>query len=413
MMQQDLCGNVMVLQCGQSAPVANACLAGIIAEALNHEEQIEDILGSLNGIHGLVNEEIIDLAAESQQSIRSLKVSPGMVLGSSFNKAVRPQDIERAVQVLQAHNVRYVFFIGDRDALELATQIGEQAQACGYTLSTIAIPVVADNSLPTTDHCLGYGSLAKHYAITLREVAYDVESLPRQNQVLLVEVAGRSSAWSTAATTLARRRNQAEDAPHLVYLPELPFSPERFLGDVRQVLEKQGWCMAVVSEGLVDEDGNYLAPSIEGMGLSDMIASRLKAELGVPVETIRLGLHERSASTHISMTDSQEATLAGQAAVTAALEGKSARMLALMRAEADHYSCEIAFVPLSEITEGAKTFPSHWVNEDGVSLSFQFSKYANSLIQGEVESQYEHGVVKLARLDKRRIAKKAAAQLTA
>lgn len=410
-MFQDLCGNLLILQCGQSTAVANACLAGAISEALNHEDHVEDVLGALGGLQGLINEDIIDLAAESQQTIRALSTTPGMALGTSIDHANRPQELEKALQVIQAHNIRYILAIGDSEALDLAAKLSEQAEAMSYSLATMAIPVTTDNSLPTTDHCPGYGSMAKNYASLLREVTCDVESLARQNQVVLVEVAGRTAGWATASTVLARRRNQPEDAPHLVYLPEVHFAPEKFVEDIRRVLEKQGWCMAVVSEGLVDTSGNYIAGQpAEGGSVSDLLNRHLREQLGVQVDCIRLGFAQRSASRSIALADSQEAAQAGQAAVRAALEGKTARMVTLTRAESDHYACDMGLVPIAEVGTAVKAFPSAWINEDGSSLSFQFSKYATPLIQGEVESVFEQGAVKLARLDKRRVAKKLALQ---
>ena len=68
----ELEGNCLVGQSGGPTAVINATLAGVIEEALNYE-CIEEIYGSLNGVMGILNEDFVDLASESQQAIRGSK----------------------------------------------------------------------------------------------------------------------------------------------------------------------------------------------------------------------------------------------------------------------------------------------------------------------------------------------------
>ncbi|MES1168019.1 MAG: 6-phosphofructokinase, partial [Oleiharenicola lentus] len=77
----ELVGNCLIGQTGGPTAVVNASVAGVVAEALNHE-CIEEVYGSLNGVLGLLNEDFVDLAAESQQAIRGLRYTPGAALGS-------------------------------------------------------------------------------------------------------------------------------------------------------------------------------------------------------------------------------------------------------------------------------------------------------------------------------------------
>ena len=59
----ELVGNCLVAQSGGPTTVINASVAGVVAEALNHN-CIEEVYGGLNGVLGILNEEFIDLAAE-------------------------------------------------------------------------------------------------------------------------------------------------------------------------------------------------------------------------------------------------------------------------------------------------------------------------------------------------------------
>jgi len=49
--------------------------------------------------------------------------------------------------------------------------------------------------------------------------------------------------------------------------------------------------------------------------------------------------------------------------------------------------------------------PKEWVNEDGVSLNFQFFRYATPLIQGEVTVAYDNGLPSYVRLSKESVDK--------
>ena len=97
--------------------------------------------------------------------------------------------------------------------------------------------------------------------------------------------------------------------------------------------------------------------------------------------------------------------MAGQAAVKAAIEGETDKMVILVRAEEEGYRCETGLAPLSEIANGVKEIPEDWIAEDGVSMTAKFIKYCQPLIQGEVEVPYENGVPAFVRLSKRRIRK--------
>jgi 6-phosphofructokinase 1 len=114
---------------------------------------------------------------------------------------------------------------------------------------------------------------------------------------------------------------------------------------------------------------------------------------------------QRCAAHAASKTDADEAFLTGQAAVKAAINGETDKMVTLIRGETDHYTVETGLAPLSEIANGVKKLPREWINEDGVSMNFQFLRYAQPLIQGEVVIPSDNGVPMFARLDKVRVDK--------
>jgi 6-phosphofructokinase 1 len=410
----ELVGNVLVGQSGGPTAVINASVAGIISEALNHE-CIEEVYGSLNGVLGILQEDLVDLAAESQQQIRALKHSPGAALGTCRYKLKKQQDFERVLEVFKAHNIRYFFYIGGNDSQDTADKISKLAQQQGYELRVIGVPKTIDNDLSVTDHCPGYASAVKFIATSVREVACDNEAMGQGDLVSIVEVMGRSAGWLAAGAALAKRRDHPHDPPHIILLPEVPFNQEKVLEDIRRTLKREKFCQIVVAEGLVDADGNYVAADgstdafghaqLGGAGdiLGDIIEQGIP---GVKVRVARPGLLQRCAAHAASKTDSDEAFLAGQAAVEAAINGETDKMVTLVRGDGDHYTTETGLVPLSDVANSVKKLPREWINEDGVSMNFQFLRYAQPLIQGEIAIPHDNGVPVFVRLGKSRVDKK-------
>lgn len=413
-MAESLSGNLLVAQSGGPTAVINSSLAGVITEALNHD-CIEDIYGGLNGILGILNEELIDLAGESQQTIKGLRHTPGAALGTCRYKLTQKKDFDRVIQVFQAHNIRYFFYIGGNDSQDTTHKIAQAAKAQNYDLRVLGIPKTIDNDLSITDHCPGYGSAVKYLASCIRTLAKDHESMGQHDLVSVVEVMGRTAGWIAAGSIAARRRNHPEDAPHIICLPEVPFIKEKFLNQVKSVLQKNKFCLVVVSEGLVDADGNYVGASASKdafghahlSGAGDYVSGLISQELNLKARSAKLGTLQRSASYLASKTDNEEAFNCGKTAVKLAVEGLSDRMITLVRKDTEGYTCEISSADLAEVANRVKPFPAHWITEDG-SIHPQFSKYVFPLIQGEVELPFEQGLPKLAELEKHSISKKLA-----
>ncbi len=409
----ELVGNVLVGQSGGPTSVINASVAGIVAEALNHE-CIEEVYGALNGVLGILQEDLIDLASESQQQIRALRHTPGAALGTCRYKLKKQQDFDRVLEVFKAHNIRYFFYIGGNDSQDTADKISKLAQQQGYELRVVGVPKTIDNDLVTTDHTPGYGSVIKHISTTVRELACDNAAMGQHDLVQIVEVMGRSAGWIAAGASLAKRRDQPHDPPHIILLPEIPFSQEKFVADVKRVLAREKYCLVVTGEGLVDADGNYVTADaatdafgharLGGVGefLREVIDTQMP---GTKARVVTLGNAQRAAAHGASKTDSDEAFLAGQAAVKAAINGETDKMVTLVRGDTDQYTCETGLAPLSEIANGVKKLPREWINEDGISMNFQFLRYAQPLIQGEVAVPFENGLPVFARLDKVRVDK--------
>lgn len=412
-MAEELTGNVLITQCGTSTPTSNASLAGIISEALNHD-CIEEIYGSLNGLQGILSESMIDLAEESQQTIRALRYTPAAILGTSSGK-LSPQDLEAIIAVFEAHNIRFFFCIGDIEAQSAADQIARFAQDKQYEVRVIGVPSAADNNLAVTDHCPGFASTVKHLSNLTRELICQQASLGDRGLVSILEVAGTQNSWLAASTVMAKQRNNPDEAPHIICLSDQPFAPEEFLQRTQESIQKLGSCTIVVDENLTDIDGNYLtasdSESSEGgaplMSTGQYIAFLIKENLGVKAEWVRPGITQYTGAHHLSEVDCNEAHTSGQVAVEKVIEGENAKMVTLTRGETEQYSCEYKLVPFAQVIAGNKPFPQNWINEDGHTLNYQLCKYLQPLLQGDVVIPTENNLPRFAKLNKRRIERKA------
>lgn len=408
-----LVGNVLVAQSGGPTAVINASLAGVVTEALNHE-CIEEIYGGLNGIEGILKEELIDLAQESQQNIRGLRYTPGSALGTCRYKLTKQKDFDRLIEVCKAHNIRYFFYIGGNDSQDSADKIARCAEEKDWEMRVIGVPKTVDNDLPMTDHCPGYGSVVKYLSTIIRELAADHESMGQHDLVSIVEVMGRNAGWIAAGTAIARRKNMMDDPPHIILLPEVAFDPEAFIAKVQDCLSKNKYCLVVASEGITDANGNYLAAKdvkdqfghsqLGGVGeyLQNLVNTSLP---GIKARSCKFGHAQRAGAHCSSLTDSNEAFMCGQEAVKAAVNGETGVMVALVRGDTDKYSCETMLVDLGEVANVVKEFPRNWIGEDNMSISYQFIRYILPLIQGEVQVPFENGLPAYVRLSKEMVEK--------
>jgi ATP-dependent phosphofructokinase / diphosphate-dependent phosphofructokinase len=410
----ELVGHLLVAQSGGPTSVINASVAGVIQEAGKHG-LIEEIYGGLNGIHGILNEELIDLNEEKARTIEGLKYTPGAALGTcrykiDFKKKPEQaaKDMDRLFEVFQAHNIRYFFYAGGNDSQDTSNQIHQEAVKRNYEMRVIGVPKTIDNDLPHTDHTPGFGSAAKYVATTVAEVALDVGGMATdEGACCIIEIMGRTAGWLAASAVLARKNGVG--APHIILLPELPFNQEQFLAKVKETVDANKFCVVVVGEGIKNAAGEELGADKSRLdafghpvlsGAADRLAELVQGKLNTKTRTVKLGYAQRSAAHLASLRDIEEAVMCGEAAVRAAVEGRSGFMVKLVRTSSDPYHCATDLQDLSDIANAVHHIPRDWVSEDGFLPNEKFIEYCKPLIEGETKLAYEGGLPKYAVLDK-------------
>jgi 6-phosphofructokinase len=406
-----LIGNAVFGQSGGPTSVINASAAGVFQEALK-QENIVKVYGAAHGIRGILDEVLYDIGQEDSKELDLLKTTPSSALGSVRYKLANPDkddtDYKRILEVFKKYNIRYFFYNGGNDSMDTCNKISKFMQKAGYECRVMGVPKTIDNDLWATDHCPGFGSAAKFIATTTMEIFLDARVYDTP-MITVLEVMGRNAGWLTAATALAASKGYG---PDLIYLPEVPFSMEKFLSDVEKVYKKNGKVIVAVSEGCKDEQGRYIPEMVKDNlakdafghaqlgGAASVLAEAVKEKFGTKVRGIEFSLMQRCAAHIASLTDINEAYMAGQEAVRAACAGITDKMIAFERVSSNPYKCVTKLVKLSDVANTEKKLPAEWIINDGTFVSDDFVQYALPLIQGSPEYTLEDSLPRFAQLKK-------------
>lgn len=386
--------NVMVGQSGGATAAINASLVGVVEAALA-ADGVGEVIGMRRGVEGLLREELIDLRRQPAGTFDLLRRTPSAALGTCRYK-LTDNDLARAFDVLRRHDVRVFLYIGGNDSADTAHRLHEYAVARGYDLRVLAIPKTIDNDLPCTDHCPGYGSIARFLALATRDSGRDTEAIPQVYPVKIIEVMGRNAGWVAAACALAR--DDERDAPQLIFLPERPpASMAALLAEIERAYHDYGYCVAIVPETLRDTTGQPLGSGESGFvdafghryhpGVAPMLAERIKMELGLRARYDKPGTIARMSIVAASSTDLVEAEGAGREALRRALAGESDRMLTIERISDEPYVVTYGVAPLTAIANTERLLPAEFIGTDGRSVTPAFRRYALPLL-GEPLPQY-------------------------
>lgn len=387
-------GNVVVAQSGGPTCAINAAICGVIETCMRNKSTFGKIFGASNGIMGVLNEELFDMGKESKKTISMMRQTPSAAVGSCRYKldAKDPRDYQRIINVFKAHNVRYFFYSGGNDSMDTADKVAKLACESGYDLRVMGVPKTIDNDLACTDHCPGFGSVAKYIATASMEAGRDTESLYTADTCTILEAMGRNAGWIAAAAGLASRT--PEDAPHLVYVPEIAFDIKSFVKDCKNTLKKYKRLFIVASEGLKTKDGQYLAADkgkfgkdsfghAQLGGVAEVLKAIVEEKVGVKARFNKLGTNQRSAMHFASKTDIDEAYMCGKDAAGHAAKGVTGKMVTLVRKSNKPYKCVTGLANLSDVANGEKFLPRSFMNKAGNHISKKMRDYATPLITGE------------------------------
>jgi len=396
-------GNAIIGQSGGPTAVINQSLVGAVL-ALRGVTAVKKIIGMRHGVSGLVADQLIDLTRTPLKQLEALARTPAAALGSSRDKP-DPEYCARIVQACRRNNVRYFFYIGGNDSSDTCRIVNEIANAQEfYQLRCFHIPKTIDNDLVLSDHTPGFPSAARFIATAFAADALDNASLPG---VKINVVMGRHAGFLTGAAALARPAGRAgkdgpasgDHGPHLIYLPEVPLDPQRFLSDVERVYARLGRCQVAVSEGVQTEGGQPIVTTLakgldrdahgnvqlSGVGaLGDALADHVKKHLknagGKPVRVRAdtFGYLQRCWP-DVSPIDAREARGAARFAVRMAVKGELSGSVAITRAPGRVYKAAFKAVALADVAGKTRHMPPEFI-QGHCDVSEAFVKWCRPLV---------------------------------
>ena len=388
-MKKQTFSNMVIAQSGGPSMVINQSLVGAVLAA-RKSSRIGKILGARHGIAGILADDYIDLRKPTATKLEAIAATPGSALGS-VRKKPTAEDCRKIFEAFKRRKVGFFFYIGGNDSADAARIVAEEAEKDGYPLVCYHIPKTIDNDLRTCDHTPGFGSAARFVASALMGDDLDNRAL---GGVKIDVIMGRDAGFLTAASALARVRK--DDGPHLVYLPERPFSLDGFVADVQAAMKKFGRCVVAVSEGIREADGTPVAArfangehdshgnlQLSGTGaLGDALAAHLKAKAGISrVRADTFGYLQRSFPGVASKTDQKEARAVGAAAVKAALAGKLAKgTIAILRAKGKAYKVTFEAQPIANAAKYTRSVPDAFIAANGHDVTKAFLDYARPIV---------------------------------
>ena len=405
-------GNVIVGQSGGPTAVINSSLAGVYKTA--KDRGARKVYGMLHGIQGLLEEKYVDLSEhiKSDLDIDLLKRTPSAYLGSCRYKLPEIKGntdfYDRIFEILDKLEIEYFFYIGGNDSMDTIKKLSDYAILNGSTIKFRGVPKTIDNDLAVTDHTPGYGSAAKYIASITKEVIRD-GLVYGTKSVTILEIMGRNAGWLTGAAALAKGEDC--EGPDMLFLPEIPFDVDEFMKKVEQLQKEKSSVVVAVSEGVKVADGRYVCELTDNIdyvdafghrqltGTARYLAERISREVGCKTRAIEFNSLQRCASHIVGRVDITEAFQVGGAAVKAAFEGETAKMIILKRISDDPYLCVTDLYDVHKIANVEKKVPREWINEAGDYVTPEFVNYVRPLIQAELTPMMVDGLPRHLRLE--------------
>ena len=398
--------NVVVGQSGGPTAVINSSLYGVIKESFNNTDRIDKVYGMVNGIQGFIEDRYINIRKEmSDEEIELLKTTPAAYLGScryklpeEFSDSIYPAIFKKFSDL----GIGYFIYIGGNDSMDTVHKLSVYAKKTNSSVRIIGIPKTIDNDLTHTDHSPGYGSAAKYVAATVRDIVMDA-SVYNAESVTIVELMGRHAGWITAASILARKFEN--DNPALIYLPENEFCLDEFVESVKKEVEKRDTVVVCVSEGIKDKEGKFICEYASESGTDNFghkmltgcgkyLENVVKDRLGIKVRSVELNVNQRCKEMLSSLTDINEAVMAGEFGVKACLDGQTGMMVSFKREDKNGYRIDCELTDCADVCNQEKEVPTDWILDSGKGVTQDFVEYVKPLIQGENIPVMEGGLPK-------------------
>jgi 6-phosphofructokinase 1 len=388
-------GKVLVAQGGGPTAVINQSLVGTVLESRKFRN-VSLVYGALHGVRGIVDEEFVDLTQETTNNLELVGETPSSALGSTRDKPDLKY-CQEIFRVLQAHDIRYFFYIGGNDSSDTVRIVADEARKAEHSIRCIHIPKTIDNDLLLNDHTPGFPSAARFVVQAFLGANLDNRALPG---VYVGVVMGRNAGFLTAASALGKKF--PDDGPHMIYMPERTLRIDEFLAEVKRSVHRSGRCVAAVSEGVRDESGTPIVTrfskeierdahgniQLSSSGaLATLLCDQIKDKLNIDrVRSDTFGYLQRSFVGCVSDVDQREAREVGEKAVQFAMWRDADGSVAIERT--GYYSVDYKLIPLEAVAGKTRTMPDEFISASGTDVTDAFRLYLRPLLGRSMPDAY-------------------------
>jgi len=399
-------GNAIVGQSGGPTSVINASLVGVVDRAMR-SKAIGRVFGMRFGIEGVLNNFLLDLGAESPETLKRLRTTPSSALGSTRLK-LKQEHFEPIVKRFMQFDIRYFFMIGGNDTMDTIHRVVEYAGEHGHEMIGVGVCKTVDNDLPYTDHTPGFPSAARYVALSVMQAGLLTRDMQRVDQYVIYQTVGRSAGWLAAAAACGKR--SPADPPHIILLPERPFETDKFLAAVEQAQKKYGYCSIVCGEGITFADGTPVSASgttdkfgnvefgaMGGTSAAMMLHKLISETFGWRGEFEVTESLSMCAADRAVKLDFDEAYGCGKRAVELAEQGTTGVMVTIERLSkpGEPYRGGYGTTPLASVANKDRPMPNNMISKDGYGVTKAFHDYCDPLV-GELP-EYANLTIKKAK----------------
>ena len=387
--------NVIVAQSGGASPVINNSLRAVVETCRSFPRDFGKVYGGHHGIEGVLQEDLVDLSAQSKEEIALLRTTPaaGFIGTCRYKlKEAQAEDFNRAIDVMKAHDIGYFFYIGGNDSMDTANKVGILGKERGFDLIATGVPKTIDNDVGDSefkliDHTPGYGSVARYWAYMVQTADEENRGACTSDPVLVLQAMGRTIGYIPAAARLA---DPHREMPLQIYMVESKLTLDQMADNINDQLKRDGRCVVVVSEGFdvgdigaVRDSFGHVEFSASKTTVASMVVNYLN-EKGLAARGAARGqvpgCDQRDTAIHASTVDLAEAYQVGLKAALVALEGESGWMATILRNPGAIYDVRYDKVPLETVANSERELPEEWIADSRIDVTDDFLAYARPLI---------------------------------
>jgi 6-phosphofructokinase 1 len=307
-----------IVTCGGLCPGLNDVIRSIVL-SLHHHYGVNTVYGFRFGYEGLVPRNGHKPLKLTPDAVNRIHEMGGTILGSSRG----PQNPAEMAKTLGNLKIGILFAIGGDGTLRGAQAIAEEATRQGMALSVIGIPKTIDNDISFVQKTFGFETAVTEARRAIYAANSEAESA--RNGIGLVKLMGRDSGFIAAYSVLV------DSHVNFCLVPEVPFSLEKFLAELKRRIERRGHAAIVVAEGAGqdlmektaerDASGNVKYGDI-GTFLRDAIKEYFKGA-GIEINIKYIDPSYTIRSVPANAHDSAFCLLLGHSAVHAGMSGRT------------------------------------------------------------------------------------------